>query len=437
MKKVAVLTDFFDPDFAYSLVSVASNQIKMLLRAGYSPRVLVDDHFPDPEKQPERVPYPWNSVELFRLPSIPRSNFVELHEGWQSDLEKMTVAMREGLKDIDVVMTHDVIYQPAQLLYQLAARRIAEERNGSLWFLNLTHSATTPALISTTNEYLQAAKQKFPFSYLCYPNEASKPRLARNFGYEEDEIKFTPHATDFCEFMGFQDITKKLVDEKDMLSADVIMVYPARLDRGKQLQFNILTMAELKKLGRSVRFIAQDFHSSSTDEKDDKRRYREELKKLAAENGLGETEVTFTSEFDESLRVRCPRQMVRDLMLLANVFILPSVSETYSLVAQESALCSNFLILNFDFSPLRSLYGEEACYFKFSSNLDNMTGFDGETKTSYSPSVNAYCRDIALRIIYELENNRVLKLKTRLRKTRSLDYVFRRYWEPLFYAQSG
>ncbi len=437
MKRIAVVLDFYAYDPAYSLCSVAQNQILMLLRAGYSPRVLVDEHFPDPEKEPEKVPYPWNSVELFRLPSIPRSNFVELHDGWRSDLEKMTMAMREGLKDIDVALTHDLIYQPAQLLYQLSARKIAEERNGSLFFLNLTHSATTPALISTTNEYLQNVKRKFPFSYLCYPNEASKPRLAKNFGYEENEIKFTPHATDFCEFMGFQDITKRLVDEKDMLSADVIMVYPARLDRGKQLQFNILVMAELKKLGRSVRFIAQDFHSSSRDAKDDKFRYREELKKLAAESGLGEMEVTFTSEFDESLHVRCSRQMVRDLMLLANVFILPSVSETYSLVAQESALCSNFLILNYDFFPLRSLYQEEACYFKFSSNLDNMTGMDGETKTSYSPSRQAYCRDIALRIIYELENNRVLKLKTRLRKTRNLDFVFRRYWEPLFYAQSG
>lgn len=436
MKKVAVLTDFFNPDFAYSLVSVASNQIKMLLRAGYSPRVLVDDHFPDPEKEPNKVPYPWNSVELFRLPSIPRSNFVELHDGWEADLEKMTKVMREGLKGIDVVLTHDLIYQPAQLLYQLSARRIAEERNGSLFFLNLTHSATTPALISTTNKYLQAAKQKFPFSYLCYPNEASKPRLARNFGYEENEIKFTPHATDFCEFMGFLDITKKLVDERNMLDADIVMVYPARLDRGKQLEFNILMMSELKKLGCSVRFIAQDFHSSVKG--DDKWKYREELKKLAAEHGLSlDIEVTFTSEFDESLRVRCPRQMVRDLMLLSNVFCLPSVSETYSLVAQESALSGCFLILNYDFFPIRSLYQEEAVYFKFSSNLDNMTGYDGETKTSYSPSREAYCRDIALRIIYELENNRVLKLKTRLRKTRNLDYVFRHYWEPLFYANEG
>lgn len=435
MKNIAVVTDFFAFDPAYSLCNVARDQILMLLRAGYSPRVLVDDHFPDPRKEPDKAPYPWDSVELFRLPSIPRSNFIELHEGWQSDLDKMTKGMREGLKDIDVALTHDMIYQPAQLLYNMAARRIADERAGSLRFLHLIHSATTPAIISTGNEYLQETKQPFPYSFLCFPNEASRPRLARNFGYDENNIKFTPHATDFCEFMGFLDITKKLVDEKDMLSADVIMVYPARLDRGKQLEFNILVMAELKKLGRSVRFIAQDFHSSVRG--DDKWKYREELKKLAAKSGLGQTEVTFTSEYDQSLHTSCPRQMVRDLMLLSNVFILPSVSETYSLVAQEAALSGNFLILNYDFFPLRSIYQEEAVYFKFSSNLDNMTGMDGETKTSYSPSREAYCRDIALRIIYELENNRVLRLKTRLRKTRSLDYVFKHYWEPLFYAQEG
>ena len=437
MKRVSVVTDFYGIDPAYSLVSIAGAQIKMLLQHGYKPRVLVDEHFP----KPESVPYPWNSVELFRLPAVPRSNQVELPQGWQQHLSRMTEAMRQGLKDIDIALSHDLIYQPAQLLYNMAARKVTQEREGGLHWLHLVHSATTPALVNATDQYLSAIKLRFPFSFVVFPNEYSRPRVARNFGYEEDEVKFAPHPTDFPHYMGFLEVTKRLIDAKSMLGADVIMNYPARLDRGKQVEFPIRIAAQLKRLGKSVRFICMDFHSTGGD----KVTYREELKKLAQQLGLSPIEVTFTSEFSPNpaartsneqlpLRVQCPNQMVRDLMCLSNVFILPSRSETYSLVAQEAALCGNLLILNFDFPPMRNIYGEDPLYYKFSSNIDAMTGLDGDTNVEYHPDVNAYCRDIAMRIIYELQTNRVLHLKTFLRQKRNLDYVFKTYWEPLFYA---
>lgn len=462
-RQVAVVTDFYSTDEAYSLTVVAGTQISMFLRAGYKPRVLVDVNFPK-----EGNPYPWDSVELFRLPSIPRSNRVELPPDWRTHLGEMTEAMREGLKDIEIACSHDLIYQPAQLLYNMAARQVTEERGGGLHWLHLVHSATTPALLNATDDYLASVKTKFPNSFVVFPNEYSRPRVARNFGYEENEVKYAPHATDYCEYMGFLDITRRLVDMKSMLGADVIMNYPVRLDRGKQVEFPIRVAAQLKHLGLSVRFICQDFHSTGGD----KVVYRKWLKELAHKLGLSDIEVTFTSEFSPwsakevrwaeeviakektgdgqassdipkakeilenkyPLHVQCPRQMVRDLMLLSNVFILPSRSETYSLVAQEAALCGNLLILNFDFPPMRGIYGEDPLYFKFSSNIDAMTGFDGDTSVEYHPNADAYCRDIAMRIVYELQTNRVLHLKTFLRQKRNLDYVFKQHWEPLLYA---
>ena len=430
MKNIAVLVDFYNVDPAYSLVNVASSQIKMLLRAGYSPRVLVDDHFPDPKEKPDEVPYPWNSVELFRLPSIPRSNFVELHDGWQGDLEKMTVAMREGLKGIDVVLTHDMIYQPAQLLYQLSGRQIAKERGNTLFWAHTIHSATTPALINTTNEYLQNVKVRFPNSKIIFPNNFSTSRVAKNFGYEERDIVFVPHAVDYCEFFGFHEMTTRIVEEKNMLGADVIMCYPLRLDGGKQPAWLVRIGAGLKALGKSVRIIYQAFHSTGSE----KIQVKNEVYDLARKLGLNEDEVTFTCDFDKSLEVHCPRQMVKDFMILSNVFCLPSRSETYSLVAQEAGLAGNLLVLNYDFGVMYSLYGADAIYAKFGANGDAMTGQNGETEVSYTPSPEAYGRDIALKIVYELQHEKALAMKTKLRQTRNLDYVMKHYLEPLLYS---
>ena len=123
--------------------------------------------------------------------------------------------------------------------------------------------------------------------------------------------------------------------------------------------------------------------------------------------------------------------MVRDLYLLANVFVCPSRSETYSLVTQEAALCGSFLILNQDLPPLRDIYGNKAAFYQFSSNVDALTAQDGTTDTEYG-DIDLYFHDIALRVAYELDNNPVLAQKTRIRKERSPDYIFRRFIEPLF-----
>jgi hypothetical protein len=146
--------------------------------------------------------------------------------------------------------------------------------------------------------------------------------------------------------------------------------------------------------------------------------------------------MTFTSEFDKSLEMRVPREMVADLMHLCNVFVQPSVSETYSLITQEAALCGAFLVLNRDFPPFRSIYGANAAYFQFSSAIDALTGMDGHTATEYA-DIDAYFHDIALRVLYELDRNPVLAQNRRIRMERNPDYVFRRFIEPLFYSRDG
>ena len=60
-------------------------------------------------------------------------------------------------------------------------------------------------------------------------------------------------------------LSKDLVNEFDILNADVISVYPCRLDRGKQPQYLIKTMGAIKSLGRKVSCVLFDFHSTGGD----------------------------------------------------------------------------------------------------------------------------------------------------------------------------
>ena len=420
MKKVAILSDFYSADPTYSLNIVIEEMLGMLASAGYQPIAIAEDIF-----EPVRA---WKLAEMRAIPSgIKRGNSITFHDGWEEDVAKIRASLDVALDGVDVVITHDMIYQAATLWINLAARDYAKSHPNVTW-LNWVHSATPSPIWTQRDERLARAQVHFPHSKTVFPNDYDVPRIARAFRCSMDDVAVVPHSTDVCNYLGFQDITKKLVQEKDLLSADAILVYPVRLDRGKQVEYVIHTASAIKKLGRSVRVVVLDFHSSGGD----KPVYREWLKNYAIDHGLNSVEITFTSEFDESLRIRCPRQMVRDLMLLANVFLLPSKSETFSLIAQEAALCGTILILNRDFNPLRGIYGKHALYYPFSSNINAMTGMDGETTTKYD-DIDGFFRDIALRVVYELENNKVLAQQCRIRKTRNPDYVFSKFIEPLFY----
>lgn len=426
MKRVAVLTDFYEADMAYSLCRVAGNQLKMLMRNGYEPILIVDQAFKSDQ-------WPWNAAKETRyLPGLPRWNVVKRHETWDRDLETMTTAMREVLQGIDIVLTHDLIYQPAQLLHNMAARTIASEMPDIHW-LHLIHSATTPAILTSRDEYLDLAKRPFPNSFVLYPNAYSIPRVAQNFGYREDQVKCVHHAVDWCTAKKYEKSTSELIDEHNMLQADAIGCYPIRLDRGKQVEFPIRIFAQLKRMWKTVRLVVVDFHSTGGD----KVRYRRELKQLGDQLGLSGDELIFTSEQRDEWKVRVPHEVVMDLMDLGNVYVHPSRSETYSLTTQEAGISRNFLVLNFDFPPMRSIYKEWPAYYKFSSAIDTFTGLDGDTNTDYDQGVDSYCQAIALRIIYELNNNRVLAEEAFLRKNRNLDAVFHEELEPLFYAFEG
>jgi glycosyltransferase involved in cell wall biosynthesis len=430
--RVCVLTDFFEADSTYSLNIVAEDQLAVLKRAGYDPIGVVQEDF-----QPQRI---WSDVEIRHIPRMPHHNQIKFVEDHDERVAELTAALDEALDGVDVVITHDMIYQPAELILNFAAHRWAKEHPNVTW-LNWVHSFTPSAVWSTPDPRLREVQTHMRRSFVVYPNHWAVERVARNFRCEVDQVAVVPHPTDTCGFLGFQDITTRFVQDTRLLDYDFIMTYPVRLDRGKQVEHVMNVAAGLWSIGRGAAVVVVDFHSTGGD----KVEYRNWLKKHAKDLGIAD-HVHFTSEYDESLRLRAPREMVRDLMLISNVFMMPSKSETYSLIAQEAALCGNFLVLNWDFQPFLSIYGEHAAYFKFSANVDIMDrhlpppppGQVYFTNTDYGDEgAVGYARKIALRVAYEHDHNDVMNQRTRVRKERNSSAIFRRYIEPLFQAYSG
>jgi len=426
-KKVTIFTTFTGADQAYSLNRVTQDQIKMLLLNGYEPTVITAEGF----KPIEMYAHP--KVTIKNIPNVPVSNEARMDNTFNQDIRRLEGALTEILKDTDICITHDIIYQAAALKHQIAAKRVAKVYPKLRW-LHWIHSATPPARLADmtqhfADEFAKEIRNKFPNSFLVYFNSWFIPAVAKSFDVEQNEVKLVPHATDFCRFKKYEKNTIKLVRAKDMLSADAIAVYPVRLDRGKQVQYVIEVMAMLKTLEKSVRVIIADFHSTGGD----KVTYRDELKKMAAQWGLNEQEITFTSEFLPEWHLEVPYQVIGDLMDLANTFIFPSCSESYSLITQESGLSRQAQVLNFNLTPLMGIFGPHPYYKKFGeAAVDPFNNEDpGTMKTEYQ-NERMYMLDVARLINYELETNRILAQERFLRRHRNLNAVFKKYIEPLF-----
>ncbi len=423
-KKIAFLTDAYEMDPSYSIAIIIREMLAMAIKAGYKPVLIVEDIF-----KPTGI---FKHVEIRHIPSgVPRDNHIEFYDGWEDSVQKFKTAYDEILKDIDVIITHDLIYQSSCIWHNMAARQYAKEHPEKVW-LNWVHSVTPSDPWTKSDHRLAPVQRHMPNSKTVYPNNYSRPLVAQQFMCQEEDVAFVPHPTDLEGYYGFDMPLRRFVHKYGIMKADYILVYPVRLDRGKQVEHVVRVGAALKRLGYRTKVIVVDFHSTGGD----KVTYRNELRNAGIDLGLASAELLFTSQADDSWKGSVPRATVRNLFLLGNVFVMPSKSETYSLITQEAALCGNLLVLNFDFPPMRDIYGPHALYYKFSSNLNMLDGTIGETNTAYN-DIDAYFEALAQRIVYEHNSNPIMNQRTRIRRDRNPDAVFKKYIEPLFHFKDG
>lgn len=399
----------------------------MFKRAGYNPVLIAMEGWEPPEdsvffEAETKFLYPTNNHN-------PDSS--------EQDIAEIVDLTYQQLKDVlpeeGVVITHDLIFLPDYTILNLAARRLAQGRPNMRW-LHWVHSATAPNTVSQERAmfgetYAETLNQKFPNSILCYPNAQDIPRVARNFNFEEFEVIEVPHSTDPTEDM--HPLVQRLYDEKKLGDCEVLSIYPARLDRGKNPQMLVRAMAGFRDAGITSHVVFCDFSSTGGD----KVTLREECKQMAEDKGVADR-VTFISEFDDLAQFEVPHKVVLDLFTLSNVFFLPSRSETYSLITQEAMLKGNLCILNYDFPAFRQIYGKKALYRQFDGAEVSTDGFDGKVDTTHS-NIDAYFKErVAMAVKAWLENNLMLQAKTWVRTKRNPDHVFREFIEPLLMEQN-
>jgi len=331
--RIGILSTFSAADEAYSLVVVVRTQIEMLLRADYDPAIMVASTWSEKGE--------WWDGRKFRV--IPTAH---------PDMKAAEIAaiLRPVVQEFDVILCHDILFLTQHAQWAIAVRELAKEFPHIAW-LNWQHSRGDGQVSDFPSAH----------AWFCYPNKGDIAHCAQYNKTTQDRVVYVPHALDF-HYLNWPNLAVRIAEETGFPFADVSCVMPARLDHQKQIDKLVRLMVGIRRAGKTVSLLIADAYATGEPFLTEKKN----LNELAASLGL--SDFVFLGERYPDCRVGTPRPVVKALYEMGNLFVQPSTAETSSLVAMESVMAGNLLVLNEDFSPIHHLY-KKALMLPFGSVL--------------------------------------------------------------------
>ena len=424
--KIALLTMFNGLNSTYSLVNVVAEQLRMILDAGMKVKVLVSESCPLEERfgvfLDERIE--WVKVinhldgQQIHWRDYSQTNG-EVHETFFKEADVIAEDLVDKLQDIDVCIMHDIHYQGWHLVHNVAIRK-AQETLPKVKFIAFTHSA--PVNRPNNPKWPFSARYTpMPNTLYVYPTQSGISALAKQYNVPEGRCRVVNNSLDILSFASNE--IQILSKEIDLLSPDVLIVYPGRLTLAKKFEKVAMLGGAIKKhWEKSVSVVFCDFPSSDIPSNT----YKALIRAQGATYGLANQDIIFTSDLKE-FKSGFPRNAVLELFSLSNLFICPSFSESFGLTVIEAASKGNCLVLNERVPALEELGKNLNAYF-IKWDARNF-GFD--TKETYNPSEESYLKEHARVIVNMMRENPVIKAKTLARQRYSPKWVWDNQLEPL------
>ncbi|WP_274953472.1 glycosyltransferase [Angelakisella massiliensis] len=423
--KVAVLTMFCGLSSTYSLVNVVADQIEMLLRANIQVKVLVSETCPDQERKgifaDKRIEWV-KIINTYKGANITWHDYSsgtgKVHETFFEEAELIAADFVRHLKDVDVCILHDILYQGWHLIHNIAIRT-AQKELPHLRFLAFTHSL--PLNRPMELEYPFSARYTpMPRTTFVYPTYSGLGALARQYDVPLGRCAVVYNTLPLLESMG-EDV-RRAAENIDLMKAEILIVYPARLTTGKRFEKVAALAGAIKSKGeKNTKVIFCDFPSADIPVSVYKGMVRMEGKRY----GLGDEDMLFTS--DIGYPQGFPRQGIFELFTLSNLFICPSYSESFGLTVLEAGSRGNFLVLNEAVPALKEL-GEALGAYLMRWDARNF-GYD--THEKYLPSERAYYEDHGANIVNLMREDQGINAKTIIRSRYHSQWIFENQLMPL------
>ncbi|MGL4344633.1 MAG: glycosyltransferase [Cellulosilyticaceae bacterium] len=423
---IAILTMFNGLSSTYSLVNVVKEQLIMLLSLqDIHIKCLVSQDCPDSERS-----------EVFLDPRIQWIKMTNRHEGrpihWHDythanmtlhdtffdEAQTISCDLITHLQDVDFCLLHDIHYQGWHLVHNVALH-LATPHLPHVKFLAFTHSA--PVMPPDTLIWPFSARfSPLQNTHYIYPTQAGLPALAKQFDVSLKYCHVVSNSLD--PLIGLSKEVQSLGSCIDLLSCDFLVIYPARLTPSKKFEKVVALVGKLQLVSHlNVQIVFCDFPCADITPMT----YKNLIRQHGDLYGLKPHQIAFTSDF--GFPSGFPRTSVLELFTLSNLFICPSLSESFGLTLLEAASRGNFLVVN-EAVPALAELGKNLGAYMMRWDAQN---FGFTTTEHYHPSESAYYEDHALHIMNLMQNNPLIQAKTLARTQYTPSYILKHQLLPL------
>jgi hypothetical protein len=319
--------------------------------------------------------------------------------------------------NIHMLFSHDLIFTGWNLPYGIGIKEAGVMQPRARWmhWIHSIPTARTDEIFNWWNirEYGKAHK-------LIFPNNTERRRVAEQFQGEINDVRVIPHIKDPRTWWDFCEDTINFLDDfPEVMQADIIQVYPASTDRLTAKRVHIVTkmFGEFKKRGFKVALIIANQWATGTQRKEDLVKFYKRVRLAGLK--INE-EVIFTSEWQDEFATGIPRRMVRELMLISNMFIFPTREESFGLVGPEAALSGCYMVLNKSLDLMQEVHGLTGLFIDF-----------GGFANPFEPAnPKKYYEGVSQIILGRMRDNEVINSMTFHRKAYNYDNLYNKAYLP-------
>ncbi len=425
---IAILTMFNGLSTTYSLVNVVESHLNIFLKKNLNVKMLVSEDCPDNERfgvfKDSRLQWIKITNRLNNKPihwyDYNSPNGV-LHSTFYEEVDVISKDFVKYLENVDICFMHDILYQGWHYVHNIAIRK-AQKQLPNTKFISFTHSFPVNRPIKINDKF---SGRFIPMdnTIFSYPTNSGLPALAKQYNIGEGFCRTIYNINPV--FLGMNKNILKLHKKIDLLSPEILIVYPARLTPGKQFEkITGIAGAIHKYCEKTVKVVFCDFRSMDIDSDT----YKSSIKNKGYEYGLNEIDIIFTS--DLGFENGFPREAVLDLFTLSNLYICPSNSESFGLTVLEASSRGNFIVLNEAVPALNELGKNLDAYFM----RWDARNFGFNTFEKYTPSEKHYNKKHANIIINKMRENPVINAKTKARTMYNDEWIWKNQLYPIIFG---
>jgi glycosyltransferase involved in cell wall biosynthesis len=334
--RIILMTSFMSFDRAYSLASVVIDQARALAMLNVPVEVWCSEGV-SMAQWPADMP---SSVRVLgRVPSVEwKEDVIE-----QATVDRLVAFLRQSHEMLRgaIVITHDLQFVAHYATFAKALRDVGP-LEGVRWF----HECHSRPGTHSPNPSAQWRQSLMVDHRAVVPTDHDRGPMARYFGVSEDAVVAVPHVRDIRTLNRWCAQSRRIVDARpDLLNADIVQVYPFSTPRGtaKGVETLIDVFSRLNELGLVAKLVLVNAHAAGEESRVAVWRAR------ADAAGVGRN-VIITSELGFPQGVS--GDAVADLQQIANVFVFPTASESFGLVAAEAALNKQVMVVPSNVRPV-------------------------------------------------------------------------------------